>query len=77
VPIFDDYIKIIKDAVIDYNMVMPKIILVSPPWIDGYLLKQDTIFDESSEQRSRELSSLYKTKAETLHLYFFDAAKVV
>lgn len=74
---FDFYIKVIQDASWDYELPVPKVILVSPPYIDWWYLKNDTIFTESSEQESYTFADAYKQKADALGLYYFDAAKIV
>ena len=61
----------------EFQMAFPKVILVSPPYIDSSLLDTDSKFDIQSEATSKILGEHYKAYADKNNRLFFDAASVV
>jgi hypothetical protein len=58
-------------------MPIPKVVLVSPPYIDTSLLDAKSKFDKQSESTSKILGEHYKAFAEKNDWLFFDAGNIV
>lgn len=74
---FEIYKTDLEAACKEFHMAVPKVVLVSPPYIDSLLLGSDSKFDAVSELTSKILGEHYKKFAEKHNRYFFDAASVV
>jgi hypothetical protein len=58
-------------------MPIPKVVLVSPPYINTSLLDTKSKFDKQSENTSKILGEQYKAFAEKNDWLFFDSAEIV
>ena len=74
---FELYKADLEAACKEFQMSVPKVVLVSPPYIDSGLLDEDSKFDAVSELTSKILGEHYKKFAEENDRLFFDAASVV
>ncbi len=61
----------------EFEMSLPKVILVSPPYIDSTLLRANSIFNPESEDTSKILNEHYEAFAKENNRHFFDAAEIV
>ncbi len=73
---FDEYKQLANDGVKEFHTSMPKILLVSPPFVDS-TLNDDDKFTSEAEAKSHQMADAYKAYADKLWRYFFDAANVV
>ena len=74
---FELYKADLEAACKEFQMPVPKVVLVSPPYIDSSLLGTDSKFDTQSETTSKVLGEHYKSFAEQNNRLFFDAAIIV
>ena len=74
---FELYKADLEAACKEFQMTIPKVVLVSPPYIDSSLLDNDSKFDTQSEATTKVLKDFYKSYTERNDRLFFDAASVV
>jgi hypothetical protein len=73
------YDEALKAICKDHNVAMPKVLLISPPYIDSSQLCEEgaKIFNHESEDLSKQLHTSYAEFAKEHNRAFFDAAKAV
>lgn len=78
-PALQKYFEALKYNVDLFKLDMPKVLLVSPPFIEpaGYDQAMGSLFDEQSGQKSHQLAAVIKDVAAKNNAAFLDAAQVV
>ncbi len=71
------YKEELQAACTEFEMHMPKVILVSPPYIDSSLLDKTWSFNMQSEIISKQFKTHYQKFAEDNQWWFFDAAEII
>jgi len=74
---FIQYDAIIDQACSELDMNKPKITLISPPLIDGSLLKGQTVFTEQSQNQSWQFAQHYQDITQQLWRSFIDSLLVL